>query len=79
MNANPRKIKLILKGRLYGRRITPHSLLTCLEATNVLGITRRHVYNLIKNGDLKPIRRGKGRLKRLFFVFNDLQKYLEGR
>jgi hypothetical protein len=79
MKKKNRKVKRFLGGRFYERTITKHSLLTSMETAQMLGNTQRHIYDLSKAGILRTVRKGKGKLKRLFFVFGDVQKYLKER
>lgn len=73
------KVKRMIGGRYYERKITPYSLLTTMETAKLLGVTQRHVYNLSKAKVFPTIQKGKGKLKRIFFVFKDVKNYLEGR
>ena len=50
-------VKRVLRGRLYERRITADDLLTCPEVAAYTGWSLRWVYELLRRGKLKPLRR----------------------
>ena len=65
-------VRRIVAGGVYERRVLSTGLLSSTETAKALNITLRHLYNLVKDGKLKPVRKA----DRLYFRLSDIKRYL---
>lgn len=68
-------VKKIVRGRIYRRKVTDHSLITSSEAQTKIGISLRYLYYLVEMGKLHCVKR-KGRL---FFKYREIEKFVNER
>jgi excisionase family DNA binding protein len=64
-------IQRAVAGQVYERRVSAQGLLSSSETAAALRITLRHLYNLVKDGKLEPVREG----DRLYFRLSDVKTY----
>lgn len=66
-------VERITKSGVYEKHVPPSGLLSSTEAAKAIGLTLRHLYNLVNDGKLKPVRK-RGRL---LFRLSDVKRYLD--
>ena len=65
-------VQRVVAGGVYERRVSAAGILSSAEAAKAIGITLRHLYNLINDGTMKP----KKKSGRLFFRLAEIKRYL---
>ncbi|MDE3041121.1 MAG: helix-turn-helix domain-containing protein [Nitrospirota bacterium] len=65
-------VRRSVAGGVYERKVSAAGLLSSAEAAEAIGITLRHLYNLMNDGTLKP-RKKSGKL---FFRLAEIKQYL---
>lgn len=65
--------RVLAGGGVYERKVPGSGLLSSAEAAQAIGITLRHLYNLMNDGILKP----RTKSSRLFFRLSEIKRYLD--
>lgn len=65
-------VRRLSTGGMYERQVPSSGLLSSAEAAAAIGITLRHLYNLINDGVLKAKRKS----GRVFIKLSDIKTYL---
>ncbi len=68
-------IRRWVSGQKYEREVKPNDLIGTTEAVHILKITLRHLYRLVENRILKPIRKK----SKIYFKLGDIEKLAKER
>jgi len=71
--------KFLYRGHLWARSLSKAGLLTSTETSNMLGITRRHLYRLVDKTTIHPLRRGHHLYFRVSEVLELKKQRVQGR